>query len=34
VHEVNSGPVVFQDGDYFGRTVKVAAKIMALRQNA
>jgi adenylate cyclase len=24
---VNSGPVVFQDGDYFGRTVNVAARI-------
>jgi len=24
---VNAGPVVFQDGDYFGRTVNVAARI-------
>jgi adenylate cyclase len=24
---VNSGPVVFQDGDYFGGTVNVAARI-------
>jgi adenylate cyclase len=24
---MNSGPVVFQDGDYFGRTVNVAARI-------
>jgi adenylate cyclase len=24
---VNSGPVVFQDGNYFGRTVNVAARI-------
>jgi adenylate cyclase len=24
---INSGPVVFQDGDYFGRTVNVAARI-------
>ncbi|MGH8873033.1 MAG: adenylate/guanylate cyclase domain-containing protein, partial [Acidimicrobiia bacterium] len=24
---VNSGPVVYSDGDYFGRTVNVAARI-------
>ena len=24
---VNAGPVVFRDGDYFGRTVNVAARI-------
>ena len=26
---VEAGPVVFQDGDYFGRTVNVAARIAA-----
>jgi adenylate cyclase len=26
---VDAGPVVFQDGDYFGRTVNVAARIAA-----
>jgi adenylate cyclase len=26
---VDAGPVVFQDGDYFGRTVNVAARIVA-----
>jgi adenylate cyclase len=24
---VNAGPVVFRDGDYFGRTVNLAARI-------
>jgi adenylate cyclase len=24
---VNAGPVIFRDGDYFGRTVNVAARI-------
>ena len=24
---VNAGPVVFRDGDYFGRTVNIAARI-------
>ena len=24
---INSGPVVFSDGDYFGRTVNIAARI-------
>jgi class 3 adenylate cyclase len=26
---VNAGPVIFRDGDYFGRTVNVAARIAA-----
>ncbi|HEX9235158.1 MAG TPA: adenylate/guanylate cyclase domain-containing protein, partial [Actinomycetota bacterium] len=26
---VNAGPVVFRDGDYFGRTVNIAARIAA-----
>ena len=29
---VDAGPVVFQDGDYFGRTVNVAARIAAEAQ--
>ena len=26
---IDSGPVIFQDGDYFGRTVNIAARIAA-----
>jgi adenylate cyclase len=29
---IHAGPVVFQEGDYFGRTVNIASRIGRLRQ--